>query len=228
LGNTEMATKDRLIETASKIFSEYGFTGATTRMITKELGISLSAIPFYFGSKENLYKAVLERAANFTLNYLNPTPEQVQEAYDNGKLDRDTALVYLRELIEKQVDWSLGAGPEDIVRLIIREHTNPTQNGDIIYEVLFKCVIKAFALLIMTISGINDMDWAIIYSSSINGEILFFCEHRSFIEKALGNKSFQGPEGKRIREIVVNKAIHNVECSRDFIYKPVKKAEEVL
>jgi hypothetical protein len=129
-------------------------------MITKRWDIFISHT-FLLEAKRICIKPY-GKTANFTLGYLSPTPEQVQEAYDSGKLDRDMAMIYLRELVEKQVDWSLGAGPEDIVRLIIREHTNPTQNGDIIYEVLFKCVIKAFALLIMTISGINDLNWAII------------------------------------------------------------------
>jgi len=223
--DNEITTKDRLIETASKIFSDYGFDGATTRMITSELGISLSTIPFHFGSKENLYKAVLERAANYLMEYISPIPEQVQEAYDKGELDRENALIFLKQFVEKQVDWALGAGPEDIVNLVIRENTSPTKNGDIIYNVLFEKVTRTFALLTMAISKIDDMDWAIIYGSIINGEILFFCDNRRFFERALGNKSLGGPEGKRIREIIINKAIHDIECCRDFMYKPADKDE---
>lgn len=53
--------KDHILDIAEKIFSELGYDGASTRMISGEAGVNMAMLNYYFGSKEGLYLAVFER-----------------------------------------------------------------------------------------------------------------------------------------------------------------------
>jgi AcrR family transcriptional regulator len=58
--------KDAILEIAEKLFSELGFDAASTRQIAAHAGVNMAMLNYYFGSKEGLYKSVLERRlANF-------------------------------------------------------------------------------------------------------------------------------------------------------------------
>ncbi len=49
-----ISTKGKIIEAAKKLFSKYGYDKVTTRDIAGEAGVALSAITYYFKSKENV------------------------------------------------------------------------------------------------------------------------------------------------------------------------------
>ena len=53
--------KDHILDVAEKIFSDLGFDGASTRMISSEAGVNMALLNYYFGSKEGLFLAVFER-----------------------------------------------------------------------------------------------------------------------------------------------------------------------
>ena len=51
--------KGRILETARRLFGEYGFHGVTTRMLAQEVGIDISTLYYHWGEKQDLYEAVL-------------------------------------------------------------------------------------------------------------------------------------------------------------------------
>jgi len=51
--------KGRILTKARKIFGEYGFHGATTRMIAEDVGIDISTLYYHWGEKGDLYEAVI-------------------------------------------------------------------------------------------------------------------------------------------------------------------------
>ena len=55
------ATKDRLVDAAEALFLEHGFEAASLRAITTAAGVNLAAVNYHFGSKEELFQAVLTR-----------------------------------------------------------------------------------------------------------------------------------------------------------------------
>ncbi|MGW8957036.1 TetR/AcrR family transcriptional regulator [Paenibacillus sp. NPDC055715] len=59
-------TKNRLIDSALKVFSSKGFVASTTKDIAKEAGITDGLIYHYFSSKEELLWAVIDK---HTLNH---------------------------------------------------------------------------------------------------------------------------------------------------------------
>jgi AcrR family transcriptional regulator len=53
-------TRTRLIEVAAKHFAEHGYRGASQREIQRELGMNPATVHYYFGSKEALYRGVVD------------------------------------------------------------------------------------------------------------------------------------------------------------------------
>lgn len=58
----------KILEIAEKLFAENGFDGTSIRQISKEAGINIAMISYYFGSKEKLLEALLlYRNADFKM-----------------------------------------------------------------------------------------------------------------------------------------------------------------
>ncbi len=51
--------KARILDKARRVFGEYGYHGATTRMIAEQVGIDISTLYYHWGDKSDLYKAVV-------------------------------------------------------------------------------------------------------------------------------------------------------------------------
>jgi len=55
-------TRRRLLDAATRIFAESGFTDASIRAITSKAKANQAAVTYHFGGKEGLYRAVLKLA----------------------------------------------------------------------------------------------------------------------------------------------------------------------
>src|SRR6266513_1205157 len=55
------ATKERILDAAEGLFMEHGFDATSLRSITATAAVNLAAVNYHFGSKEELFQAVLTR-----------------------------------------------------------------------------------------------------------------------------------------------------------------------
>lgn len=87
--------KDHILDVAEKVFSELGYDGASTRMISGEAGVNMAMLNYYFGSKEGLYLAVFTRKISASLALLqNIGNDDTITAW--GKMER-----YIDNYVEK-------------------------------------------------------------------------------------------------------------------------------
>lgn len=63
MGITTIDTKEQIISVAERLFAERGFAGTTLRNVIGEADVNLAAVHYHFGSKEELFRAVVERFA---------------------------------------------------------------------------------------------------------------------------------------------------------------------
>src|SRR5206468_6387569 len=54
-------TKGRILDAAEALFMEHGFEATSLRAITAAASVNLAAVNYHFGSKEELFHAVLTR-----------------------------------------------------------------------------------------------------------------------------------------------------------------------
>ena len=87
-------TKELILDVAEKLFAQLGFDGTSTRNISTEAGVNMAMLNYYFGSKEGLFIAVLQKkleASGSTLRSINQDSisswEKMEKCID-GYVDR--------------------------------------------------------------------------------------------------------------------------------------------
>ena len=82
LDATSADTKTRILDAAEKLFVEHGFEATSLRSLTSTAGVNLAAVNYHFGSKEELFQAVLTRR-------LDPMNQERIELL--GRIEREAA-----------------------------------------------------------------------------------------------------------------------------------------
>src|SRR5450432_4029 len=79
---TSAGTKTRILDAAESLFMEHGFEATSLRSLTAAAGVNLAAVNYHFGTKEELFEAVLTRR-------LDPMNQERVELLD--QLERNSA-----------------------------------------------------------------------------------------------------------------------------------------
>jgi AcrR family transcriptional regulator len=86
-------TTTKIIKAASRAFAQYGYEGASIRAIVAEADVNQAAVNYHFGSKEKLYRAVLQTA-------LRALTKDDDSASNPSALSREAAL---RRFVRQQL-----------------------------------------------------------------------------------------------------------------------------
>jgi|SRR5271169_150973 len=62
-GGDVAGTRHAILDAAEECFAASGFTSATTRQVAARAGVNVATLHYHFGSKEKLYRAVLDAVA---------------------------------------------------------------------------------------------------------------------------------------------------------------------
>ena len=55
-----LGTKEKILQTANRLFAKYGFGSTSIRDIATEAEVNLAAVNYHFKNKDNLYWEVFE------------------------------------------------------------------------------------------------------------------------------------------------------------------------
>ncbi|GLI53047.1 MULTISPECIES: TetR/AcrR family transcriptional regulator [Thermodesulfovibrio] len=86
-------SKKRIIDAAIKVFSQYGYNGATMRMIAKEAGISVGGVYLYFRNKEELSLFLIKEKMRELHDRISPI---LQDTANPGEALKE----YIKKVIE--------------------------------------------------------------------------------------------------------------------------------
>lgn len=89
-------SRKRIVEAAIKVFSRYGYNGATMRMIAKEAGISVGGVYLYFKNKEDL-----------SVFLLNEKMKELDEILSPILMDTANPSKALKDYITKSIDYAV-------------------------------------------------------------------------------------------------------------------------
>lgn len=68
----KLTTEQKIIRAADKLFTQKGYAATKTREIAEEAETNLALLNYYFGSKENLYKKVVQAKFKMLLGSIAP------------------------------------------------------------------------------------------------------------------------------------------------------------
>lgn len=92
---------DRIIEAATRLFSEYGFEGATTRAIAAAAGFNIATVHHHVGVKGDLYRIVLQHLYEEETALVNGFLPAVEAAMNESPCALEGVLV---KMVDAMVD----------------------------------------------------------------------------------------------------------------------------
>lgn len=193
----------RLIEAGIEIFGIYGFEAASTRQITEKAGVNLAAIPYYFGSKEGLYRAVAESIASEDEPAAS-TAQRIEALLKDTQPSREEALRLLQELLDALAIIVIADnGKEHYNRFILRELLAPSSAFDILYENFLLRILRPCTILIgqLTNKPSDDPECG-VRAFAMLGQILVFRTVRAAVSRRLNWLEFTEERVNLIRSII--------------------------
>lgn len=177
------ATRRRLIETATIAFAELGYDGASTRLLAERAGVNLPAIQYHFGSKEGLYRAVVEDMAGFIAAQMAPVGKRVGAALARKHLPRRQLVALLVELLDVFVAMVFesqrrhGRAQTEARKLFIaRAEIENVPALETLYDAMRKSVGEPCAALIGRLTGRSPRDQAtLLRMAALIGQVTVFC-----------------------------------------------------
>ncbi len=179
------STREKILDTAERLFAEKGFDGVSVREITSRAGCNVASVSYYFGSKKELYLTVFrerlaKRAkkvqASFWNQLRNPTNPSSEE------IIRALARAFLKSPFSER---------ERVLhhKLIAREVSRPSEAFEIFHsEVVAPFFDALLKLLKKHIKDTTSKEEQVLYVLSIIAQVMHFNLSRNMITSVTGKK----------------------------------------
>ncbi len=121
-------TQQIIVEAAIRIFSDYGFGGASTRDIAREAGVNQGLLTYHFRSKEDLWKAAADKIFGGLRDAMDATRREMTGP-PRPQIRRELTKTYVRyaaarpELFRFLVEE--GKHPDERMRWLVDTHLKP-------------------------------------------------------------------------------------------------------
>lgn len=79
-------TREAILQAAERLFARHGFLGTSLEDIGREAGVSRGTPSYFFGSKDGLYRAVLERSFSDVSTVLREARERAAQHGDGPEM----------------------------------------------------------------------------------------------------------------------------------------------
>lgn len=166
--------RNRLLVAAAQMFAQSGFKATSVRKICERASANLAMVNYYFGSKNELYLAIIKRAGETTfLEHLSPLSE-------TGVPPAQRLLA----MIENLLFSLLSEGPDsDVAKLIAWELVEPTPALNFIVDTLARPMNDRLIALVHELSPCAlTHEQARRHAFSIIGQIVLYSHSRPMNE----------------------------------------------
>jgi len=209
----------RILETALDLFAAQGYEGASTRQIAEGAGVNLPAIQYYFGSKEGLYRAIIEDIAADTDRYMADLEPRVSAALDAPETSREEVAALLCEMLVTFVVLVTSGTQVESRRLIYaRAEIEETPGLDILHENGMRQIFNPCLGLLSRLHGkpVTDQEM-IVRTLALIGQVVIFCNNHK--QPVLAGTGLDA-ESVRLMKVVVRE--HTEAICRAALAGPAK------
>ncbi len=117
----ENNSKEKILNSAIKLFATNGFDGTSIRDICKDAGVNVCMISYYFGGKKELYQGIIddliEKQTGFAKTFLD-----LDKAPEEYPLEERKKL--LLKILDKVVDFFYSNISKDLITILLKEQQN--------------------------------------------------------------------------------------------------------
>lgn len=162
-------TRERLLETAERLFAEKGFDGTSVRAITAEAGCNLAAVNYHFGGKDQLYEEIFRQRLAVLRSQRLASIRSVVEKRDGEisleTLLREFATTFLEPFMDSGRIWQ---------RLLWREMVEPHLRPGLFAEQIITPVHEELAAALVPACPGLDLETARRCTYSLVGQLVHF------------------------------------------------------
>jgi AcrR family transcriptional regulator len=179
------STRDRLLDTAEKLFAEKGFNAVGVREITTAARTNLAAVNYHFGGKKALYLEVFRSRWHKRASIIQHPLEELEN--DPGLTLEKVVRTLYKMFLEKPP-----AGDEHRRhgQLIAREISQPSDAFDFIIEAYIRPVVDMVGRLLGRAMGREvDSRRLLLYALSIFAQGTYFNFTRLMVDRLSGREN---------------------------------------
>lgn len=196
-------TRNRILEAAIDVFGEFGFEGASTRVLAMKAQSNMAAIQYYFGSKLDLYLACAEHLADRAADGLRAAFALV-DAIDLTS-EKPALVEQLCDFFDLQTRYLYDSGEtEHWVLFLAREQmAHESAAFDIIHARLTVPMVQRCARVVGAIIGhAEDDEETLLRTSMITSHALVLRINAKSTLRLLGWADLNGERSIRWRKIM--------------------------
>jgi TetR/AcrR family transcriptional regulator, regulator of cefoperazone and chloramphenicol sensitivity len=172
-------TRGRILDAALDLFAASGFDGASTRTIAERAGVNLPAIQYYFGSKEGLYRAVVEQFSQHMQAGVAPIAERIRAELANGQPSRRRLIALLCDMLDIVIAMILDDSEpnrESRQRFFARMEVEPNAAVDALQDDMVRHVCTPCCAVIgRLIDRPPQHEQVLLHAMTIIGQAKIFC-----------------------------------------------------
>lgn len=194
--------RSQLIAAALAQFGEYGLH-ATTRDIAAQAGQNIAAIPYYFGSKEDLYHACAQWIADFIGVNFRPLAEMSEQLLSQPSPDKAAIRTLIHQASQNMILLLTQDETVNLSKFISREQLSPSPAYQLIHDQVIAPLHGHLTRLIAAYTGRDPHDTqTILHTHALLGEILAFRLGRETILLRTGWTQFDEQKAELIFQVI--------------------------
>ncbi|HIZ27629.1 MAG TPA: CerR family C-terminal domain-containing protein [Candidatus Adamsella sp.] len=182
-------SKEKILNTAIKLFAQKGFDGTSIREICKSANINICMISYYFGGKQELYQEIISNLIESQKTYMESFLD-VNEDFSNKS--KKELIEKLQTVLEKFIDYFYSNISNDLIAFLVKEQQKsdfeikppaiiylrrlvaaildkPANDKEVIFKVLFLIsqinspkILTTFSLKVLNQTEFTDEDIQVI------------------------------------------------------------------
>ncbi len=149
------STKDQILDIAEKHFAIYGFAGTSLRGIIKDAKTNVASVAYHFGTKEDLFQAVMERFAKPVVSQQLARLEAELESKDIDL--RNVLLAFYEPPV--RLAHNLGKKGETLSLFLGRSQTEPEPLFSLVDKHYKFCRDQFISAFKQAVPGLTDEDY---------------------------------------------------------------------
>lgn len=191
-------TRQRLIQAGLVLFGAQGLDGVSTRQLAETAKVNQAAIPYHFGGKEGVYRAVAMYLVETMGTRLRSLAATAMKPGDPDQRLRKLLAGFTRNILQAPDPSSRGG-------FIIREQLQPTGAFDILYDGFMKPLQDALSSIVAELEGSSVDEASTIFKShALLGQGLSFGLARQLLFRRLRRASLTRADVEAIAETVAS------------------------
>lgn len=200
------ATRARLIDAGMNLFGINGFDATTTRALADAAGTNLASIPYHFGGKDGLYRAVADAIVAGMESHMGDFLGKVEKEIEDGVASQHQAMALVERLMEGFSEVMLiRPEAENWMSFLMREQMEPTEAFSIIYNSPVKRMRTLFSKLLAYISGLEASDTRLrLTGIQLLGLVYVYRIARASTLREMGWQSINEATYAEIRKVIID------------------------